>query len=204
MNLMDLIAQVISGEQGANSPTRGERETRASKGSSPQSPLSPLSRTDMHNAGPADRWLLYFTDHDSVEVTFAPPASHAEALVHSPGAIAAEPLPEVAHGPVPAGLMALFDACVQASLYGYEDRVALLAMLALDPEGTRGLIEAMHSRTGRCRRCRHFRRPGLSDGYCTGRDDLPHVYGFMHEPPGDGGARCNTFDEGDGGIPKAR
>lgn len=196
MNLMDLIARAISGEQGANSPTRGERETRASKGSSPQSPQSPQSRTDTHNPGPVNRWLLHFTDHDPVDVTFSPPASHAEVLVHSPGAIAAEPLPEVAPAPVPADLTALFDACVQAGLYGEEDRAALPAMLALDPDGARGLIEAMHSRIGRCRRCRHYRQPGQSEGYCTGRDDLPPVYGFMHELPGDGGARCDAFDAG--------
>jgi hypothetical protein len=104
-------------------------------------------------------------------------------------------MPEAAE-PVPADLAALFDACERAGLYDEADRAALPAMLALDAEGTRGLIEAMHSRIGRCRRCRHFRQPGESDGYCTGRDDLPHAYGFMHELPGDGGARCCSFDGG--------
>lgn len=42
-DLQRIIAEVISPVAGANSPGRGERETRASKGFSPQSPLSPLS-----------------------------------------------------------------------------------------------------------------------------------------------------------------
>lgn len=45
-------------------------------------------------------------------------------------------------------------------------------------------------------RGRRVQRPGQSDGDCTGRDDLAHVYGFMHELPDDGGARCSAFDEG--------
>lgn len=45
-------------------------------------------------------------------------------------------------------------------------------------------------------RCWHFLWPELSDGYCTGRDDLAHVHGFMHDLSDDGGARCSAFDEG--------
>jgi len=142
-------------------------------------------------------WLLHFPDLDPVAVAFAPAVDHAGVLAAYPQAIAAEPMPEAAE-PVPADLAALFDACERIGLYGDEDRAALLAMHALDPEGTRGLIEAMHSGIGRCRRCQHFRRPGLAAGYCGGRDDLRRVYGFMHELPADGGARCNAFDEGRG------
>lgn len=142
-------------------------------------------------------WLLHFPDLDPVAVAFAPAVDHAGALAAYPAAIAAEPMPATAE-PVPADLAALFDVCERAALYGATDRAALPAMLALDAEGTRGLIEAMHSRIGRCWRCRHFRHPGSSDGYCTGRDDLPHVYGFMHRLPDDGGARCDALDEGRG------
>jgi hypothetical protein len=46
-----------------------------------------------------------------------------------------------------------------------------------------------------CARCRHFARPGLADGYCAGRTDLRHVYGFLHELPADRGASCDTFEE---------
>jgi hypothetical protein len=44
-----------------------------------------------------------------------------------------------------------------------------------------------------CRTCEHLRKPGLSDGYCSGRDDLPRAYGKHHplrECPADGGASC--------------
>lgn len=141
----------------------------------------------------ANRWRLHFAHADVLEVTFAPAVDHAGALASYPVAVAAEPIPGTAE-PVPADLAAPFDACAMAGLYDDADRAALPAMLALDAEGTRGLIEATHSRIGRCRRCRHFRRPGLSDGYCTGRDDLPHAYGFMHRLPDDSGARCGVFE----------
>ena len=44
-----------------------------------------------------------------------------------------------------------------------------------------------------CSTCRHRKRPGLSPGYCSGRDDLPSAYG-LHHPlrrlPADQGAAC--------------
>lgn len=46
-DLLKIIAEVISPSEGANSPDRGERESRASKGFSPQSPLSPVAGTDV-------------------------------------------------------------------------------------------------------------------------------------------------------------
>lgn len=142
-------------------------------------------------------WLLHFPDLDPVAVAFAPAFDHADALAAYQAAIAAEPMPEPPAVPLPADLAALFDACERIGLYDDQDRAALPAMFALDPDGTRGLIEVMHSRIGRCRRCLHFRRPGLSDGYCTGRDDLPRVYGFMRKLPSDGGAQCADFADTD-------
>lgn len=138
----------------------------------------------------ANRWRLHFADADALEVTFAPAVDQAEALARYPDALAAEP--------IPGDLLALFDACANAELYDEADRAARPAMFAVDPEGTRRLIGAMHAEIRSCSRCRHFRRPGLSDGYCTGRDDLSHAYGFMHRLPDDGGARCDAFDEGSG------
>jgi len=44
-----------------------------------------------------------------------------------------------------------------------------------------------------CGLCHHFARPGLSRGYCGGRDDLPPAYGKNHplrRLPEDGGATC--------------
>jgi len=47
-----------------------------------------------------------------------------------------------------------------------------------------------------CRTCAHFYRPGLSDGHCGGRDDLPYAYTPGHplrQLPADGGATCTTW-----------
>ena len=44
-----------------------------------------------------------------------------------------------------------------------------------------------------CVTCAHFARPGLSAGYCGGRDDLPRAYGENHplrKLPSDRGAAC--------------
>lgn len=140
-------------------------------------------------------WLMHFADRNPAAVIFAPAVDHAGALSAYSAAIAAEPMPEPPAAPVPADLTAKFDACERAGLYDEADRAALPAMLALDAQATRGLIEATHSRLGQCRRCRHFRRPGASDGYCTERADLPHAYGFMQRLPSDEGTRCAAFDE---------
>lgn len=142
----------------------------------------------------AHRWRLDFGDAGTLEVTFAPAVGQVEALSRYPDALAAEPMQDLPAVAVPPDLAAMFDACMTAGLYDEADRFALPAMLALDAEGTRGLIEAVHSRIGRCRRCRHFRRPGLSDGYCTERSDLEHVYGFMRRLPDDRGAACEAFE----------
>lgn len=57
---------------------------------------------------------------------------------------------------------------------------------------------APHKRTceSSCRTCAHLGRPGLSDGHCGGRDDLPPAYGPGHplrQLPPDGGASCSTW-----------
>ena len=47
-----------------------------------------------------------------------------------------------------------------------------------------------------CQDCQHFARPGLSDGYCAERTDLPLAYGQnhpLHELPGDKGASCDKW-----------
>lgn len=48
----------------------------------------------------------------------------------------------------------------------------------------------------RCQDCVHFSAPGLSDGYCGQRDDLPPAYGINHplrRLPDDCGANCLEF-----------
>lgn len=47
-----------------------------------------------------------------------------------------------------------------------------------------------------CRTCAHLRIPGLSAGYCGGRDDLPPAYTPGHplrQLPDDGGASCTAW-----------
>jgi len=156
---------------------------------------TPEKRESRH--APASLWLLHFHDLEPVAVTFAPAVDQAGALAAYPTAIAAEPMPAPPAAPIPPDLTAMFNACMWAGLYDDADRAALPTMFAADAEGTRALIEAMHSRIGRCRRCLHFRRPGLSEpGYCTRRDDLRHAYGYLYELADHGGARCDLFAEG--------
>lgn len=50
---------------------------------------------------------------------------------------------------------------------------------------------------GFCRTCRHIRRPGLSDGYCGSRTDLPPAYGTDHplrQLPADRGVSCGRWE----------
>ncbi|MDD3328790.1 MAG: hypothetical protein PHW25_17035 [Zoogloea sp.] len=57
--------------------------------------------------------------------------------------------------------------------------------------------ESVQKPAASCRTCRHLKRPGLSDGHCGGRDDLPHAYTAGHplrRLPDDGGVSCNTWE----------
>ena len=148
-----------------------------------------------HETVVAHRWLLRFPACVTVEVTFAPSIDPAGALACYPDAVAAEPLTETPTVAIPSDIAALFRACRQAGLYDDTDLAALPAMVALDADGTRALVADMHARIFRCSRCRHFRKPGLSSGYCTGRKDQPIVYGLLRNLPEDGGAWCESYCE---------
>lgn len=57
-----------------------------------------------------------------------------------------------------------------------------------------------HETVQRCQDCIHFSAPGLSDGYCGQRDDLPPAYGINHplrRLPDDNGANCSEFEKFD-------
>ena len=110
-----------------------------------------------------------------------------------PEAAAAQPSPPPAPRAIPYDIAAAFELCLRAGLYGEAEPALLPALVAADADATRALINDMASRIGRCRRCAHFARPGMADGYCTGRDDLPEVYGQMHSLPADMGAGCGDF-----------
>lgn len=144
----------------------------------------------------AQRWVIHFADRDPLEVTFAPAVTHAEALASYRCGVAAEPIPESPGVMIPPDLTEAFDQCAAADRYGDRDRTSLSATFAVDPVATRALATEMRGRTGQCRRCEHFSRPGLSDGYCTGRDDLPLAYGLLRVLPADAGAWCPRFARG--------
>lgn len=49
----------------------------------------------------------------------------------------------------------------------------------------------------RCQSCLHFFRPGMTDGHCGERDDLPHAYGPNHPLrclPADNGESCEVWE----------
>lgn len=63
-----------------------------------------------------------------------------------------------------------------------------------DAEGLSAPAKAPHQQT--CRSCTHLARPGLSDGLCGGRSDLPPAFGPGHplrQLPADHGADCPTW-----------
>jgi len=63
-----------------------------------------------------------------------------------------------------------------------------------DAEGLSAPAKAPHQQT--CRNCIHFARPGLSDGLCGGRSDLPPAFGPGHplrQLPADHGADCPAW-----------
>jgi hypothetical protein len=159
--------------------------------------VTPVTPPGSVTAGDARsrRWALHFADAEPLTVTFDPVASHADALARYPHAVAAEPLPEPTPTALPDDTDERVAQCVQAGLYGDEDRPALAAMHAADELSFHRLIAEMHARIGRCYGCKHFARPGLSDGYCASRADLPHAYGFMHFLPEGKGATCDSFKE---------
>lgn len=102
----------------------------------PVTPVTPQS--DVTATARVSRWLLHLPD-GLLEVTFAPAVRHAEVLRQYPLAVAAEPLPDPAPVWMPADLRALL---LRLDL---DDRAMAREMYAIDPEGTRLLIEGMAS-----------------------------------------------------------
>lgn len=79
-------------------------------------------------------------------------------------------------------------------LAAYTDAVAAEPM----PEVRTPVRNEVHTKTAArgCSTCRHRRRPGLSLGYCGGRDDLPPAYGDHHplrKLPDDQGVNCDRY-----------
>ena len=144
----------------------------------------------------AGRWALHFADAEVLVLGCDPPLGLADVLTKYPTALAAEPLPGPLPDDLPPAIATMFAKCVAVGLYDEAEGAVLRAMHAADPDGTRVLVAEMHARIGRCYGCQHFSQPGLSDGYCGGREDLPHAYGPGHPLRGlpvDGGATCTAF-----------
>lgn len=155
-------------------------------------------------------WLFHFADRDDLPVTFASAVDHAEALAYYPDAVAAEPIPDRPQRQPTKSEADEITALVQA-IYANDtesDRAEALAVALADPDGAllcyrtiakdQGIAVAapVASTVKACRDCQHFARPGKSDGYCGGRDDLPLAYGANHplrRLPADGGASCSQW-----------
>lgn len=154
-----------------------------------------LAEHEVPQASSSHRWMLHFVRGRPLSVTFSPAATLVDVLTRYPGAVAAEAANDPVAQEVPTVVAEAFDACVAAGLYSDDERPILAAMFASDPTGATALVDATRERIGRCLRCRHFTRPGLSDGYCTARDDLSRVYGFLRSLPADRGATCSMYRE---------
>lgn len=183
------------------------------------------STTDTAPPIRATRWLIHFPDREPLEVWFSPAADHAEALAAYRDAVAAEPVPERTDTRTATvierdELLALIQAIYAADTD--QDRQEATDAALADPAGAlqcyrgiaaeRGIVVAravahesarqsaqqsvQQSAARGCSMCRYRRRPGLSPGYCSGRDDLPGAYGDHHplrRLPADQGASCASY-----------
>lgn len=67
--------------------------------------------------------------------------------------------------------------------------------IAAEPHAPIESIEPIATRC--CRFCRHLKKPGIAEGYCGERADLPPAYGEhhpLHRLPHDDGAGCKHFE----------
>ena len=162
------------------------------------------------NCKPYSGWLFHFTDSDDLPVIFTPAVDHAAALACYPEAVAAEPIPERPQRKATKAEANEITSLVQA-IYANDtddDRAEALAAALADPDGAllcyrtiakdRGVAIAapVVGTVKACRCCQYFARPGKSEGYCSGRDDLPLTYGVNHplrRLPADRGASCTQW-----------
>jgi hypothetical protein len=193
MALADLIrgaSRRLATATPATAATASARAVDAVRG--PVAPVAGVAVAKPRSVQSA-RWLLHFDGAEPGVIAAAPPVGHAAVLAMYPEAIAAEPMSAPLPAELPPAMATMFARCVEGGLYMEEERPVLRAMYAADPFGTRAMVATMHARIGRCHRCRHIARPGLSDGYCTQRTDLPIAYGLLRVLPSDGGAGCSSF-----------
>lgn len=155
------------------------------------------------------QWLFHFADRDPLPVTFAPAVDHSAALACYPEAVAAQPIP-IPDRPQrkPTKDEAEEITALVRAIYASDtddDRAEALDAALADPDGALLCYRTIASDRGidiaapvvgtvkACQCCEHYTRPGKSDGYCGGRDDLPLAYGVNHplrRLPADRGASC--------------
>lgn len=162
------------------------------------------------NDEPCPRWLFHFADRDVLSVTFAPAVDHKKALSYYPDAVAAEPIPERPQRTATKTEAHEITALIRAVFPDDNDvdRSEALAAALADPDGALLCYRTIAKDQGitiaapvvgtakACSDCQHFARPGKSDGYCGGRDDLPPAYGENHplrRLPADRGASCDQW-----------
>ena len=167
MALDDLLATLE--RQGGTSGTSGVLADVPAKPAPALGGTSGTSGTAENGKGKAQAeaftaWLMHFTDRESFEVRFSPPATLAEVLAAYPAAVAAEPARQ------------------------HESDIEERSTPTPAPR---------NAPAASCRTCRHLKRPGLSNGHCSGRDDLPHAYTAEHplrRLPNDHGASCTSYN----------
>jgi len=161
---------------------------------------------------PCSQWLFHFADRDDLPVTFAPAVDHAAALAYYPDAVAAEPIPDKPQRKATKAEAEEIMALVLA-IYANDtddDRAEALVAALADPDGALLCYRTIASDRGiaiaapvvgtvmACQCCQHYTRPGKSDGYCGGRDDLAPAYGVNHplrRLPVNRGASCDHWEE---------
>jgi hypothetical protein len=143
----------------------------------------------------ADRWLVHFVDHESLEVILTNPATHATILARYPTAVAAEPFwrpYRVATADEASELRKLISTVLPGDLEG--QREALDVALA-DVEAAlvcfRALAATAKPSTS-CSTCRNRRHPGTAEG-CVERHDLEPLFGLLRRLPADRGAACTSW-----------
>jgi len=166
------------------------------------------------NGKPCSRWLFHFADRDVLSVTFAPAVGHEKALAYYPDAVAAEPIPDRPPRTATKREALEITALIRAVFPDDNDvdRSEALAAALADPDGALLCYRTIAKDQGiaiaapvvgtvkACPDCQHFARPGKSDGYCSGRDDLPLAYGPGHplrRLPADNGESCAEYRPGD-------
>jgi hypothetical protein len=196
---LDALLARLSGAGGAVTPVTSPLAADVTAKPAPLlvcTPVTPVTSSADVTASKAhsSRWLLHFADGEPLPVTFEPAATHDEVLSRYPDALAAVPVSDPPLWLLPSHVADMFSRAVEAGLYAEEERTVFAAMFRCDADEARQLLEAARWRIGQCDRCRHRASPGLSDGYCSAREDLPPVYGLMHSLPANGGADCGQFE----------